>query len=115
MTLSEIEATVHESIDAGDSETLLLYAEHAAEHLHELGEVLCAAIIGANHVDWSDIISVASRRDPALADALEAIDRHIDRERAAFIEQRARSLADEAEHNAQCLAELNAELNRGSI
>lgn len=111
MTLSDIESSIHESIDSGDSDTLEMYAAHAAESLNELGELLCLAIISTNHVDWSDIISVAKRREPALADALEAIEQHIDRKRASFIESRARNIADAAEHNAQCSAELQAELN----
>lgn len=115
MTLSEIEATVHESLDAGDPETLELYAEHAAESLAELGEILCAAITATDYRAWASVLVVAEQKSPGLADALEAVAQHVDRQRAAFIEKRARSLADEAEHNAQCLAELNAELNRGSI
>lgn len=115
MTLSDIEVSVHEALDAGDQDTLEMYAAHAAESLNDLGELLCLAIINSNHVDWSDIISVASRRDPGLAHALTVIEQHVDRDRAAFIEARARNIADAAEHDAQMLAELNAELNRGSI
>ena len=112
MTIADIESSVHEAIDAGDPDTLEFYASHCAESLNELGELLCLAIINTNHVDWSDIISVAARRDPCLAHALTAIEWHIDRDRASFIETRARNIADEAEHNSQMLAELNAELNR---
>lgn len=113
MTLSDIETSVHESIDSGDPDTLEFYAVHCAEGLAELGELLCLSIINTNHVDWSDIISVAARREPALASALEAIEQHCDRQRAAFIEQRARNIQDVADHNAICLAELQAELDGG--
>ena len=115
MTLAEIEQSVHEALDAGDHDTLALYAEHAAESMNPLVEALCLAVIGTDYRAWSSVMAVASQKAPALADSLESIERHIDRNRAAFIESRASKLADEAEHNAQCLAELQAELNRGVI
>ena len=59
-------------------------------------------------------MAVASQKAPALADALESIEQHIDRNRAAFIESRASKLDDLSEHDKQCLAELQAELNRGT-
>ena len=114
MSIRQIEQGLHEAIDAGDSETLELYAEHCAESLNELGESLCLAVIGINHVDWSDLISVASRRAPKLADALEAIEEHITRQRAGFIEARAQKISDAAEHDAMCRADLNRELRRAS-
>lgn len=112
MTLNDIESSAHEAIDAGNPETLGLYAEHCAESLNELGEMLCLAIISTDHRAWASVMAVAAQTSPALADSLESIEQHIDRQRAAFIEKRARNLADAAEHNAQCLAELQAELNR---
>ena len=115
MILSEIESSVHESIDAGDPDTLSLYAEHAAESANPLVEALCLAIIGTDHRAWSAVLAVASQRAPDLADSLESLERHIDRQRAAFIEARARNIQDVADHNAICLAELQAELNRGVI
>lgn len=111
MTLSEIEISIHESIDAGDADTLEMYSAHCAEHLNELAEMLCLAIIGTDHRAWASVMALASQKSPALADALESIEQHIDRSRAGFIEARARNLADAAEHNAQCLAELQSELN----
>lgn len=114
MTLNEIETSVHEAIDAGDANTLEHYAEHVAESINPLTEALCLAIIGMDFRAWASVMAAASQKSPALADALESIERHIDRQRAAFIERRARRLSDEAEHNAQLLAELNAELSRGT-
>lgn len=111
MNLADIEVSIHEAIDAGDPDTIEMYAAHAAESLAELGELLCAAIIGTDHRAWHSVMALAHQKSPALADALEAIEQHCDRQRASFIEARARNLADAAEHNAQCLAELQAELN----
>lgn len=115
MTLSDIESSVHEAIDAGDPVTLELYAERCAESLNELGELLCAAIIGTDHRAWASVMAAAAQKAPALADALEAVEQHCDRSRAAFIELRALKLADAAEHDKQMLAELQSELNRGAI
>lgn len=115
MILSEIESSVHESIDACDPDTLALYAEHCAESMNPLVEALCAAIIGTDYHAWASLMAVASQKAPALADALESIEQHIDRNRAAFIESRARNLADLSEHDKQMLAQLQAELNRGVI
>ena len=115
MTLTEIESSVHEALDAGDPETLEMYAAHCAESMNELSELLCAAIIGTDHRAWASVLAVASQKAPALADTLEAVEQHIDRNRAAFIEYRASKLADLSEHDKQCLAELQAELNRGVI
>lgn len=114
MNLSEIETSVHEAIDSGDHDTLERYAEHVAESMNPLTEALCLAIIGMDFRAWASVIAVSAQKAPALADALESIERHIDRQRAAFIESRALKLSDEAEHNSQLLAELNAELNRGA-
>ena len=114
MNLAEIEQSVHGSIDAGDPTTLALYAEHAAETMTPLVEALCLAIIRTDFRAWASVMAVAAQKSPALADALESIERHIDKQRASFIEARASKLSDEAEHNAQCLAELQAELNRGT-
>lgn len=114
MTIQEIEQSVHEAIDAGDSNTLELYAEHCAESLAELGESLCLAVIEMDRPQWLAVMSVASQKAPKLADALEAIEEHITRERAAFIESRALKISDEAEHDAMCRAELNRELRRAS-
>lgn len=113
MKLGEIETSVHESIDSGDPETLEMYAANCAESMNELSELLCAAIIGTDHRDWASLLAVASQKAPALADALESIEQHIDRNRAAFIESRARNIQDVADHNAICLAELQAGLNGG--
>ena len=115
MTLAEIEQSVHESIDAGDPDTMALYAEHAAESMNPLVEALCLAIIGTDFRAWASLMAVAAQKSPAMADALESIERHIDKQRAAFIEARASKLADLSEHDAQMLAELQAELNRGVI
>lgn len=115
MNMAEIETSVHEAIDAGDADTLEYYAEHAAESMNPLTEALCLAIIGMDFRAWERVMALTDQWDPALADALKAIEAHIDRQRAGFIESRARSLADAAEHNAQCLAELQAELNRGGM
>lgn len=116
MNLSEIETSVHEAIDAGDADALDYYAEHVAESMNPLTEALCLAIIGTDYSAWASVMAVAAQKAPALADALESIERHIDNDKQleAFIERRARRLSDEAEHNAQLLAELNAELNRGT-
>lgn len=113
MNLAEIESSVHEAIDAGDPDTLEMYSVHCAEKLNELGEILCAAIIATDYLSWASTVAVASQKSPALAEALEAIEQHCDRSRAAFIEARARNLADAEEHNSQMLAELNDELNAG--
>lgn len=115
MTLSEIETSVHASIDAGDSETLGYFAEHCAESMNPLVEALCLAIIRTDYHAWASVMAVAAQKSPKLADALEAIEQHCDRSRAAFIEKRAMKLADMSEHDKQCLAELQAELNRESI
>lgn len=115
MTLSEIEQSVHESLDSDDPETLEMYASHCAESLNELSEMLCAAIIGTDHRAWASVMAVAAQKATKLADALESIEQHIDRNRAAFIESRASKLADLSEHDKQMLAELQAELNRGGI
>lgn len=114
MHLTKIEQSLHEAIDAGDTDTLERYAEHAAESMNPLTEALCLAIIGTDYSAWVSVMAVAAQKAPALADALESIEKHINRQRAAFIESRALKLSDEAEHNAQLLAELNAELNRGA-
>lgn len=114
MHLAKIEQSLHEAIDAGDTDTLEYYAEHVAESMNPLTEALCLAIIGTDYIAWASVMAVASQKAPALADALESIERHIDRQRAVFIEARARNIADAAEHDAQCLAELQAELNRGA-
>lgn len=115
MTLADIESSIHESIDSGDPDTLEHYAEHVAESMNPLTEALCLAIIGTNYGAWTSVMAVAAQKAPAMADALESIEEHIDRQRASFIEARARSIADAAEHNAQLLAELNAELNREAM
>lgn len=114
MSLAEIEQSLHEAIDSGDTDTLEYYAEHVAESMNPLTEALCLAIIRTDYSAWASVMAVASQKAPALADALESIERHIDRQRAAFIEHRASKLSDEAEHNAQMLSELNAELSRGT-
>lgn len=113
MSLAEIEQSLHEAIDAGDTDTLEHYAEHVAESMNPLTEALCLAIIGSDYSAWTSVMAVAAQKAPALADALESIDAHIDRQRASFIEARARNIADAAEHNSQMLAELNDELNAG--
>ena len=110
--LNQIERRLHESIDAGDPDTLELYAEHVAESMNPLTEALCLAIIETDRNAWVSVMAVAAQKSPKLADALEAIERHIDKQRAAFIESRARNIQDVAEHNSQCLAELQDELNR---
>lgn len=115
MTLADIESSIHESIDSGDPDTLEHYAEHVAESMNPLTEALCLAIIGTDYSAWASVMAVASQKAPALADALESIERHIDRQRASFIEARARNIADAAEHDAQMLAQMNAELNRGCM
>lgn len=112
MTMSDIEQSVHESIDSGDPDTLALYAEHCADSMNPLVEALCLAIIRTDFRAWAFVMAVAAQKSPGLADALESIERHIDRQRASFIEQRARNIQDVADHNAICLAELQAELNR---
>lgn len=115
MNLAEIEISVHEAIDAGDTDTLEHYAEHVAESMNPLVEALCLAIIGMDFRAWASVMAVAAQKSPGLADALEAVERHVDKQRASFIEVRARNLDDAAEHHAQCLAELQAELNRGAM
>lgn len=112
MMLSEIEQSLHESIDSGDPDTLALYAEHCAESMNPLVEALCLAIIGTDFRAWASVMAVAAQKSPSLADALEAIEAHIDKQRASFIESRASKLDDLSEHDKQCLAELQAELNR---
>ncbi|MFP5419909.1 MAG: hypothetical protein ACLGID_00380 [Gammaproteobacteria bacterium] len=114
MSIRQIEQSLHEAIDAGESETLELYAEHCAESLNELGESLCLAVIGMGHPAWLAVMAVASQRAPKLADALESIEEHISRQRASFIEARALNISDAAEHDAMCRAELNSELRRAS-
>lgn len=113
MTPSQIESNVLEALDAGDEPTLELYAEFAAGHIDmgALSEALCLAVIEANHVDWSDIISVAWRRDPDLADALYKIERHIDAQRQPFAAARASGIDDLNEHDKHLLADLQRELN----
>lgn len=113
MNLAEIESSVHEAIDAGDPDTIEMYAEHVAESMNPLVEALCLAIIGMDFRAWASVMAVAAQKSTALADALESIEAHCDRQRASFIEARARNLADAAEHHAQMLAELNGELNAG--
>lgn len=115
MSLAEIEQSLHEAIDAGDTDTLEHYAEHVAESMNPLVEALCLAIIGMDFRAWASVMAMAAQKSPALADALEAVEQHVDRQRASFIEKRARNIADASEHDAQMLAELNSELNRGSI
>lgn len=115
MNLAKIEQSLHEAIDAGDTDTLEHYAEHVAESMNPLTEALCLAIIGTDYSAWNAVLTVLSQKLPDLADALKAIEAHIDRQRASFIESRARNIADAAEHDAQCLAELQAELNRGGM
>lgn len=114
MSIRQIEQGLHEAIDAGDSETLELYAEHCAESLNELGESLCLAVIGMGHPAWLAVMAVASQRAPKLADALESIEEHISRQRAGFIEALALKISDEAEHDAMCRADLDRELRRAS-
>lgn len=109
MNIREIESAVHEALDAGDIDTVERYAEHCAEGLCELGESLCLAIIGTDYRAWASILAVVSQKSPALADSLEAIEEHITRQRAAFIEKRAQQIDDQAEHDAMCRAEVNAE------
>lgn len=114
MTLADLEQQIHDAIEAGDSETLELYAEYSAEQLNELGETLCLAVIAADFRAWASVMAVAAQKLPALASALEAIEEHITRSRAAFIEQLAQKRADEIEHSAQCRGELNHEFRRAS-
>lgn len=116
MLPSEIEESVLQALDEGHEPTIESYAEFAAGHIDmgALTEALCLAIIGTDYSAWVSVMAVAAQNAPAMADALESIEAHIDRQRAAFIESRALKLSDEAEHNAQLLAELNAELNRGA-
>ena len=104
MNLAEIEQSVHESIDAGDPDTLDLYAEHAAESMNPLVEALCLAIIRTDFRAWHSVMALTCQKSPALADALESIEAHIDKQRAAFTEARASKLADLSEHDAQMLA-----------
>lgn len=111
MTLADIEVSIHEAIDGGDPDTVEYYAAHCAESLNELGELLCAAIIGTDFRAWASVMAVAAQKSPALADAFESIEAHIDRQRASFIEARARNIADAAEHSMQMLTELNTELS----
>lgn len=111
MHLAKIEQSLHEAIDAGDTDTLEHYVEHVAESMNPLTEALCLAIIGMDFRAWERVMALTDQWDPALADALKAIEAHIDRQRASFIESRARNISDAAEHNAQCLAELQEELN----
>src|SRR3990172_9101710 len=101
MNLAEIEQSVHEAIDAGDSETLGYFAEHCAESMNPLVEALCLAIIGTDFRAWASLMAVASQKSPDLADALGSIERHIDKQRASFIESRARKLSDLSEHDKQ--------------
>lgn len=114
MTLADLEQQIHDAIEAEDSETLELYAEYSAERLNELGETLCLAVIGADFRAWASVMAVAAQKLPALASALEAIEEHVTRSRAAFIEQLARRRADEIEHNAQQSAELEEVFRRAS-
>ncbi|WP_324731010.1 hypothetical protein [Pseudomonas paeninsulae] len=100
MNLNELEQHIHDAIEAGDRDTLELYAEYAAERLNELGEVLCLAVI---------------RQDlAALARAVEVIEHHVDRSRAAFTGALALKRMGQVEHEAQCRAELNVELRRSA-
>lgn len=114
MTIRQIEQGLHEAIDAGDSDALEQYAEHCAQNLNELGELLCLAVIGMGHPAWLAVMAVASQRAPKLADALESIEEHITRQRAGFIEARAQKISDAAEHDAMCRADLDRELRRAS-
>lgn len=114
MNLRQIESSVHEAIDAGDTETVEAYAEHCGQSLNELGELLCLEIINVDAPRWASVMAVAAQKAPGLADALEKIEEHITRQRAAFIEQRAQAIDDAAEHDAMCRAELNSELRRAS-
>jgi hypothetical protein len=114
MHLKEIKQSIREALDADDTETHELYAVHCAERLNELGETLCLAIKRTDLRAWQSLMAVAAQKAPALADALEAIEEHITRQRATFIEQRAQNLADQAEHEAQQLADLNEEFRRAS-
>jgi hypothetical protein len=115
MSLADIEQSIHEQLDSADPDTLALYAEHCTESMNPLVEALCLAIIRTDFRAWASVMALTCQKLPDLADALEAIERHIDKQRASFIESRASKLADEAEHNSQMLAELNAELNRDAM
>ncbi|WXL23946.1 hypothetical protein WG219_11325 [Ectopseudomonas mendocina] len=89
MEIRQIIDSLSEAIDAGDADVIERYAEHCAEGMNELGELLCIAIIEMDRPQWLAVMSVTSQKTPKLADALEAIERHIDRERHAFIGKRA--------------------------
>ena len=114
MNIRQIELSIHEAIDAGSADTVEAYAEHCAERLYELGELLCLAIINVDAPRWASVMAVAAQKAPGLADALEKIEEHITRQRAAFIEKRAQAIDDAAEHGAMCRAELNSDLRRAS-
>jgi hypothetical protein len=115
MTPAQIEESVLQALDEGHEPTIEAYAEHCAGHIDmgKLAEALCLAIIETNHVDWSDIISVAMRRDPALGEALCDIERHIEAQLKPFAAARASGLDDASEHDRHLLADLQRELNSG--
>lgn len=114
MNLAQHKQLIHKALDAGDSDTVELYAEHCAQELNELGEELCAAVIHADGIAWAAVMAVAAQSAPGLADALEKIEEHVRREQDAFEDKRAAAQMDEAEHDAQCRAELDLILRRAS-
>ena len=102
MNYTNLKQGVSFELDAELIETQELYAEHCAQKLDELGEVLCLAIIRDNGVGRS------------VQMALSAVEAHIERSRGAFIESLAFERQCIADHDAQCRAELNLELRRAS-
>lgn len=114
MEIRQIEEAIHEAIDNGEESAVSAYAEHCAKELCGLFEAQCVAIILADYKAWVSVMAVAAQKAPALADALEQIERGIDRQRATFIEKHAQKISDQREHEAQCRAELNIELRRAS-
>lgn len=112
MNLAEIESKVHAAIDAEDAPTIEAYAEHCAERIGDIGVLLCMAVIGAEHSGWSSVMAVAAQKEPDLADALEKLEDHITRERAAFTELYAQKIDDDNEAYQLAKAELDRECKR---
>lgn len=115
MTPAEIEASVLQALDEGHEPTLEAYAEHCAGHIDmgALTDDLCLAIIKINSRLWMQALIDSLRYSPGLADALHAIERHIDSQRKPFAAARASGLDDASEHDQHLLADLQRELNSG--
>ena len=106
MNYTSLKQGVSFELDAELIETQELYAEHCAQKLDELGEVLCLAIIRDNGPNRS------AHTARSLQMTISAVEAHVERSRGAFVESLAFERQCIADHDAQCRAELNIELRR---